>query len=249
MNTENNQKVFGIILTYNCAAFLEHTYNIIPKDIFDSIIVIDDGSEDDILEVSKRIGVPLYAHPHGGYGSNLKFGLQKAVELGADYIIEIHGDGQFASSIPEAIEKMQQGCDLVLGNRFYDMRQPLRDKMSLIRYLGNFSLSTLGRTVMGIKTLDLFTGFRTYSARLVEAVRYANDHSSNDYFYSFEIIALARFANLKICQVPARSFYNQEHTSISLWKGFLEIGQTPYILLLYILARLGIRLGIFARRK
>lgn len=245
MSPGSNKKVFGMILTYNCAAFLEHTYRVVPKNLFDTVIVIDDGSTDDVLNVAGRLGIPAYSHPHGGYGSNLKFGLKKAVELGAQFIVEIHGDGQFASSIPAALERMGEGCDLVLGNRFYDMQRPLQDGMSLIRYCGNFTLSALGRMVLGITPLDLFTGFRAYSRRLVEVVDFT--HTSNDYFFSFEVIALARYAHLNICQVPARCYYNQAHTSISLWKGFLEIAQTPYTLLLYLLARAGIRLGIFRR--
>lgn len=243
MSLQSSKKVFGMILTYNCAPFLEHTYRALPHNLFDTIIVIDDGSTDDVLNVARRLGIMAYTHPHGGYGSNVKFGLKKAAELGADFIIEIHGDGQFVSSIPEALERMYDGYDLVLGNRFYVMLQPLRDGMSFIRYVGNLTLSALGRMVLRINTLDLFTGFRAYSRRLVQLSDFGR--TSDDYFFSFEIIALARFANLKIGQVPARCYYNQAHTSINLWKGFLEIGQTPYVLLLYLLARMGLRLGIF----
>ena len=118
--------------------------------------------------------------------------------------------------------------------------------MSLIRYLGNSILSGLGGIVLGIRPQDLFTGFRVYSRRLAQCSDF--EVTSDDYFFSFEIIAMARFANLKIAHVPARSYYNQAHTSISLWKGFLEIAQTPYTLMLYLLAKIGIRLGIFRSR-
>ena len=247
MSKEGGKGIFGMILTYNCGAFLEHTHHILPKELFDAVVVIDDGSTDDTADVAKILGVSFYSHPHGGYGSNVKFGLRQCRELGAQVIVEIHGDGQFTSSIPAALEAMRQGCDLVLGNRFYDLRQPRRDGMSWIRYLGNSALSGLGGIVLGIRPQDLFTGFRVYSGRLVAALDFAR--SSDDYFFSFEIIALARYAGLRICHVPARSFYNQAHTSISLRKGCLEIVQTPYILLLYLLARLGIRLGIFSSRR
>lgn len=239
----SNGGIFGMIMTYNCAAFLEHTYTILPKELFDSIIIVDDGSSDDIEAVAKRLGIPFYPHEHGGYGTNLKFGLKKCAELGANVIVEIHGDGQFTSSIPDALARMSEGCDLVLGNRFYDLRQPRKDGMSWIRYIGNSLLSGLGGIVLGIRPQDLFTGFRVYSRRLAECSDFAV--SSEDYFFSFEIIAIARFANLRIAHVPARSYYNQAHTSISLWKGFLEIAQTPYTLMLYLLAQMGIRLGIF----
>ncbi len=236
-----------MIMTYNCADFLEKTLRLLPRELFDTIIIADDASTDNTLEVAKSLGIAAFTHPHGGYGGNLKFGLQKAVAMGADAVIEIHGDGQFVSSIPEAIQKLEQKYDLVLGNRFYKLLQPLKDRMSLVRYFGNLTLSLLGRIVLCIRPTDLFTGFRAYSKRLVESVDFSR--GSDDYFYSFEIIALARYAKLKICQVPARCFYNQAHTSISLWKGFLEIGQTPFTLLLYVLARVGIRVGIFAPRK
>jgi glycosyltransferase involved in cell wall biosynthesis len=239
----DSKGVFGMIMTYNCGVFLEHTYHILPKERFEQIYVVDDGSTDDTEEVAKRLGIPFYPHEHGGYGTNLKFGLKKGVELGAETIVEIHGDGQFTSSIPSAIEMMKEGYDLVLGNRFYKWRQPFEDGMSLIRYMGNSILSGLGGIVLGIKPQDLFTGFRVYSRRLAECSNF--EYSSEDYFFSFEIIAIARFARLKIGHVPARSFYNQAHTSISLWKGFLEIAQTPYTLMLYLLAQIGIRLGVF----
>lgn len=237
--------IFGMIMTYNCAAFLEHTYHILPKDMFDAIVVVDDGSEDDVEEVAKRLGIPFYRHEHGGYGTNLKFGLKKCAELGANVIVEIHGDGQFTSSIPTALEHMKQGSDLVLGNRFYDMRQPRIDGMSWIRYIGNSLLSLLGGIVLRIHPQDLFTGFRVYSRKLALAYDYKN--TSEDYFFSFEIIVMAKFANLKITHVPARSFYNQAHTSISLKKGLLEILQTPWALIQYLCACIGIRFGIFKR--
>lgn len=246
MSSADNHGIFAIILTYNCAHFLENTYKVIPKDIFERIIVMDDASSDDTMAVAERLGIEAYTHEHGGYGGNLKFALNKAVELGAEFIVEIHGDGQFASSIPTAIEMHRSGHDMVLGNRYYDMLQPLRDKMSLIRYFGNLTLSSLGKFVLGLDQVDLFTGFRAYSKQLVEKCDWTN--TCDDYFFSFEIIVLTRFANLKVGHVPARSFYDQDHTSISLWKGFLEIVQTPYTLLQYLLARMGIRVGIFSKK-
>lgn len=247
METPGSHGVFGMILTYNCAAFLEHTYSILDKSLFEQIVVIDDGSDDDIVEVAKRVGIPVYTHEHGGYGSNLKFGLKKCAELGAEIIVEIHGDGQFTSSIPAALEKMRAGADLVLGNRFYNLRQPRRDGMSWIRYIGNSLLSGLGGIVLRTRPQDLFTGFRVYSRKLALMGNFEN--TSDDYFFSFEIIVLTRYAGLSIAHVPARSFYNQAHTSISLRKGLLEIVQTPFSLLLYLLACIGIRIGMFKTQK
>jgi glycosyltransferase involved in cell wall biosynthesis len=241
---KSKKKVFGVILTYNCASFLPDVYQRIPKEYFDDIIVADDASSDNTMQVAKSLGLKAFTHPHGGYGGNLKFALRKAVELGAESMIELHGDGQYDFfSVQYAIPKLEQGADLILGNRFYKFFQPWKDNMSLIRILGNLTLSAIGRFGLWITPPDLFTGFRAYSKRFVETVDFAN--GTDDYFFSFEIIALAKYAGLNIDWVPARCYYDKEHTSMNLWKGMLEIYQTPHAVIHYWLALLGDKHGIF----
>lgn len=248
MPPTHKKKIFGVILTYNCASFLPEVYARIPKESFDGIILADDASSDRTMEVAQELGINAFTHPHTGYGGNLKFALRKAVELGADCMIEIHGDGQYdLFSVEPTIPKLEAGADFILGNRFYKFFQPWRDNMSLIRFLGNITLSTVGRWGLWIKPFDLFPGFRAYSKRFVETIDFAN--GSDDYFFSFEIIALAKYAGLTIDSVPTRCYYGQEHTSMNLWKGLLEIYQTPHAVVQYWLALLGWKRGIFRNQK
>lgn len=240
--------MFGVILTHNCASFLPEVYARIPKEHFDRIILADDASSDDTMKVARELGIEAYTHPHGGYGGNLKFALRKAVELGADCMIEIHGDGQYDFfSVAYAVPKLQGGTDLILGNRFYELLQPWRNDMSIIRILGNYSLSLVGRIGLWITPPDLFTGFRAYSKRFVETIDF--DNGSDDYFFSFEIIALSKYARLNIDWVPARCSYAGDHTSMSLWKGVLEIYQTPHAVVQFWLALLGWKRGVFTHQK
>ncbi|MBI4060276.1 MAG: glycosyltransferase family 2 protein [Elusimicrobia bacterium] len=237
-------KVVGVIMTYNCAKFVERTYRSIPKECFDEIILADDESTDGTVEIARKLGLRVFTHPHMGYGGNLFIGLQEAIKLGADSMVELHGDGQYdLSRSPFAIDELRRGCDLVLGDRFHDMLQPLRDGMDLARYLGNIFLSTLGRVGLGIDTRDLFPGFRAYSKRFVETLDIA--HTSQNYFFSFEVIAQAKYCGLRIGRVPVRCDYKQEHSSMQLYKGFPAILHTCYIVILYRLARLGVKRGIF----
>lgn len=246
MPNADGKKVFGVILAYNCASLLKEAYPNFPLRLFDTVIIADDGSSDDTYAAAKDLAGELaFTHPHRGYGGNLKFALKKAVELGADYMVELHGDGQFdAAAAPSAIQKLREGCDFVLGNRFTDMLQPLRDGMGPIRYCGNLSLSTLGRLVLRIEPHDLFTGLRAYSKHLVKSVDL--NAGTDDYFFSFQIIAQARYVGLSFCEVPTRCYYAKGHTSMALWKGVLEIFQTSWTLFLYLLAQIGIKRGIFS---
>jgi glycosyltransferase involved in cell wall biosynthesis len=239
------QRIIGVIMTYNCAGLVARAFRNIPRECFDEIICVDDGSTDDTVAVASRLGISVFTHPHTGYGGNLFFGFRKALEMGATHIIELHGDGQYDfAAVPETLERLAGGCDLILGNRYHKMLQPLRDGMDLARYLGNIFLSTIGRAGLGIPTRDLFPGFRAYSRRFVETI--AIENTSTNYFFSFEIIAQARYCGLRICQVPVRCDYKGEHSSMKLSKGFPAILHTCGTVILYRLARLNIKRGIFA---
>src|SRR3989344_4142448 len=111
---DKKEKIVGVIMTYNCAGMIENTYNNLAKakDIFDEIIVADDESRDNTIEITQRLGIKTFTHPHTGYGGNLLFGLRKALEMGGSYMIEIHGDGQYdLKAVPSALEKLRTGCD------------------------------------------------------------------------------------------------------------------------------------------
>lgn len=245
--TYEKPKVVGILLTYNCASLVEETYNRLNKELFHQIIVVDDGSEDNIEEVSKKLELPFFTHPHGGYGANIKFGLKKMVELGGDYAVEIHGDGQFNPEyIPSAVVKITQGYDLVFGSRFTKLLQPLYDHMPLPRWLANIGLSFIERIILQVPLSELHAGLRLYSKKLVQTL--PSDGTSNDYLYSFEVIAQAKFFDLKISEVPSRANYGKNHTSINYWKATVYSFQTFWVLWLYILARLGWKTKLFINR-
>lgn len=242
-------KIIGMVPAYNCAKLLPRAYAQIPKEYLDDIIVVDDGSKDDTFDVAQKLAGPkAFTHPHFGYGGNIKYAIQIALELGADYCIEIHGDGQYdPSNIPDAIAKIySERPDFLLGSRFTDMLAPLRDKMPLPRYFANIGMSFIDRLVLCLPLTEFHQGFRVYSRRLIETV--GLEHTSDDHLFSFQIIAKAAFAGLRVGEIPVRCNYADEHTSINLRRSVVYATLTFGVLLQYLCAKLGFRSKLFRRR-
>lgn len=241
---QGKKQVIGIILTYNCAKLVERTYRKIPKKEFDKIIIVDDGSIDEIVEVAKKMKIKLFTHPHSGYGGNIKFGLKTAMSLGADFMVEIHGDNQYDSSIiPQALSKMRGGYHLILGSRFTNFGQALKDGMPVERFLTNLGFSFIDRLLFRIPLTEFYNGFRVYSRKLIKTIGLEN--TSDNYFYSFQIIIQAKFHNLKIGEVPVRCSYLDQHTSENFWKAALHSIETFQVFGEYLSAKLGRKTLLF----
>ncbi|MGE4231831.1 MAG: NAD-dependent epimerase/dehydratase family protein [Bacteriovoracia bacterium] len=236
------KKVIAMILAYNVGKMLPRALQRIPRNLVDDIIVMDDGSSDNTSEVAKQLGLKVFRHePNRGYGGNVKAGLQKAFELGADYVVEIHGDGaQFDPvAIRDAIPLMAQDVDLILGSRFQKPMTALKNGMPLIRFFANIYLSFFDRLVLGLPLTEFHTGFRIYSRHLFETVPY--EQNSNDYLFSFQIIAQAAFYGKKVGEVPVEADYKSEHTSHSVRGATKYAFQTFGQLFSFLLAKWGMK--------
>ena len=237
-------KIIGLILTYNCENLVQKSIDKIPKNTLDEIICSDDESSDNTKTILEKNNIPFFSHSHSGYGGNLFQGLKIAFEKGATHVIEIHGDGQYDFSyIKDMKIKFIEGADLVLGNRFFNLKQPIRDGMPIHIYLGNIFLTILGRIGLGINNNDLFQGFRGYSKNLFEKIDITN--FNKDYRFSYEVIAQSFFLNLKISSVPTRCDYKGEHTTMPLKRAIPCILHAIKIGIHYRLAKFGKKFSIF----
>lgn len=240
--SEKKEKIVAMILAYNCGKMLPRAYERIPKHLVDDIIVMDDGSKDNTSEVAKSLGLKVFRNPKNlGYGGNVKAGLKKAMEMGADYIVEIHGDGaQFNPvSIEFALPHIWSGADFILGSRFLERGKARENGMPLIRFVANRFLSFFDRIVLKLPLTEFHTGFRIYSRKMLETVPF--ESNSNDYLFSFQIIAQAAYYRMKVEEVPVEADYRSEHTSNSLRGASIYAIQTFFQLGNFVLARLKIR--------
>lgn len=249
ITTSFKPKVIGVILAYKHARFLEDLYHKLPMDVLDEVIVTNDDSGDDIDAVANRLGIKCFTHPRRGYGGNLKYGMNKALEMGAGYIVDIHGDGQYGvEAIGPAIAKMNEGYDFVMGSRFLDPWQPLRDdKMPLLRYVLNILFSFVQRVVFRLPLTEFHNGFRVYSRKLLETVNL--DATANDFLFGGEIIAQAAFHKMKIAEVQVYCRYDLDHTSISYKRAMLYALGMCGVMGKFIWARLGFKVPLFEKAK
>jgi hypothetical protein len=176
--------------------------------------------------------------------------MEKAVQMGADYIVEIHGDGaQFNPiSINYAMPFMKEGkAQLILGSRFAVPGKALENGMPLIRFVANRFLSFFDKLILQLPLTEFHTGFRIYGRKLLERVPYKANQ--NDYLFSFQIIAQAAYYKIHVQEVPVEADYKAEHTSHSIkgasWyaiRSFVVLGQ-------FVLARAGIAYNKVFKRK
>jgi glycosyltransferase involved in cell wall biosynthesis len=239
-------KIIAVLPAYNASKTLVPLLEHLPKNIFAEIVIVDDSSGDNTYELAKKQpGVKVFKTARNlGYGGSIKLCFEKALELGADLIVEIHPDGEYSpDSIPEAIGKIENGADLVLGNRFTKETNPLKSGMFWWKFPLIRSLNFIHNLILGRSIPDLHEGFRVYHANLLKKSPFKNN--SNDYSFTFEIIMQAIFHNLKIVSVPVKTHYAGEKRGASLKNCLIYSIETFIILAIYFFAKRGVRTSLF----
>ena len=173
---------------YNAARTLERTYADVPQDLIDHVILVDDVSKDETVDIARRLGLEVIVHRQNlGYGGNQKTCYDRALEFGADVVVMLHPDYQYdATRIPALVAPILAGkADLVLGSRF--LGDPIAGGMPKWKYVSNRFLTGVENLAFGLHLSEYHTGLRAYSRRLLEAIPY--QLNSNDFVFDQELIA------------------------------------------------------------
>lgn len=209
------RRVVVVMPARNAARTLEDTFSGIPRDVVDEVILVDDASTDETLKLARALPLHLIWHPHNvGYGGNQKTCYLEALQRGADVVVMLHPDGQYEPTlIPRMIEPIIRGeADLVLGSRLVDPGAALASGMPPYKYLANRALTRIENRVLGTRASELHTGYRAYSKRLLMGVPFLRN--AIDFSFDSEILMQAAHFGFKIAEVPARTVYNEEVSSI-----------------------------------
>ena len=213
-------KVVVVMPAMNAARTLEETYGAIPKDWVDEVILVDDHSTDDTVELARKLPLHLVWHPHNaGYGANQKTCYLEALQRDADVVVMLHPDGQYeAELIPSMVEPILAGrADLVLGSRLAVPGMALANGMPRWKYLVNRGLTAIENRVMGTRLSEAHTGYRAYSRRLLLTVPFLRNAA--DFSFDSEMLMQAAHFGLRIEEVPASGRYFEEASSVGMRAG------------------------------
>jgi glycosyltransferase involved in cell wall biosynthesis len=223
-------KVTVVMPAYNAELTLEKTYNDIPKDLVDEIILVDDCSQDRTSEVAQGLGIRTIRHEiNTGYGGNQKTCYTEALKRGADIIIMIHADYQYdPTQIPAVLYLLlKDDVDVAYGSRMMDYDGAIKGRMPLYKRLGNIFLTGFTNLMLGSSFTDAATGFIAHKRHVLETIPFM----LNDDGYTFDEQAIAQSAyfNFRMKEFPILTRYDDESSSISFRKciyygfGFMKI--------------------------
>ena len=218
---KRSKKVIVVMPAYNAEKTLEKTLNDIPRDWVDDIILTDDASQDNTVELAKKLGLRVFVHDRNkGYGGNQKTCYREALNIGADIMIMIHPDHQYDPTvIPQLLEPLlNEECDAVFGSRMLGGR-PLEGGMPKWKYLANIFLTAAENAVFYMYLTEYHSGLRAYSRRYLETVKF--EMNSDDFVFDSEIIAQGVIHNMRIKEIPIETRYFPEASRIGLWRSII----------------------------
>lgn len=210
------KKVIVVLPAYNAALTLEKTYAEIPFDIVDEVILCDDASKDNTVDLAHRLGLDhvIIHETNKGYGGNQKSLYNKALELQADIVIMLHPDYQYTPLlIPSMVNIIgDELYPVVLGSRILG-KGALRGGMPLYKYIANRFLTLVQNILVNYKLSEYHTGYRAFSREVLEGINFnAND---DDFIFDNEMLSQIIYAGYDIGEVTCPTKYFEEASSIN----------------------------------
>lgn len=212
----NGMKVVVVMPAYNARKTLEMTFNDLPHNIVDRVLLTDDASTDSTVAAARDLGIHTIVHPRNrGYGGNQKTCYREALAAGADIVVMVHPDYQYSPRLVMAMAGMIASghYDLVLASRILGGRAR-QGGMPLYKYIANRWLTLIQNLLCHAKLSEYHTGFRAYSRKLLESIPF--ERNSEDFVFDNQIIAQALYFDFSIGEISCPTRYFPEASSINL---------------------------------
>ena len=212
----DQKKIIVVLPAYNASSTLLATYNDIPFDIIDEVILVDDNSTDNTVEVAKQLGIKhIIKHENNlGYGGNQKSCYNKALELNADIIIMLHPDYQYTPKLLHSMSYLiaNEVYPVVIGSRILG-KGALKGGMPTYKYIANRFLTLSQNLLMNQKLSEYHTGYRAYSRKVLEQINF--NSNSDDFVFDNQFLAQIFYNGFEIAEITCPTKYFDDASSIN----------------------------------
>ena len=231
------EKIVVVLPAYNAEKTLKETIQSIPSSLSASLLLVDDGSTDQTVDLAKELGIPVFTHSENkGYGANQKTCYTQALKMGATIVVMVHPDHQYDERmIPALIAPIQLGvCDVMFGNRIRQRQNALQGGMPLYKYVLNRISTLLENFILGQNLGEVHSGMRAYRREVLEKIPWQSN--SNGFLFDQQFLIQCVWFHFRMGDVPVPVRYFKEASTIgllqSLWYGLGGF----WTLILYLLA-------------
>ena len=211
----NGKKVVVVLPAYHAAKTLQQTYDAIPKDIVDEILLVDDASKDETVKIARELGITTFQHKVNlGYGANQKTCYREALARGADIVIMVHPDYQYDPRLVPSMAHMigSDLCDAVMASRILG-GTALSGGMPIYKYIANRFLTATQNLLIGAKLSEYHTGYRAFSREVLEKLPLLNN--SDDFVFDNEMLTQTLAYGYRVGEVSCPTKYFPEASSIN----------------------------------
>jgi glycosyltransferase involved in cell wall biosynthesis len=209
------KKVVVVMPAYNAEKTLRRTWDELPHELVDDVVLVDDASSDATVRIARDLGIQTIVHRENmGYGANQKTCYRETLRLGADVVVMIHPDYQYSPRLVTAMASMivSGHYDVVLGSRILG-GSAIDGGMPLYKYVSNRFLTLVENLALGAKLSEYHTGFRAYSRRVLETLPL--EANSDDFVFDNEILVQAVHFGFRIGEISCPTRYFDDSSSIN----------------------------------
>jgi|SRR6185503_8662946 len=213
-----NIRVAVVMPAYNAAKTLRACYDAIPKELVDTIILVDDKSSDETVAIAKTLPMTVHVHEQNlGYGGNQKTCYRLARAAGADIVVMVHPDHQYDPSfVPQIVREIVDGqYDAVFGSRMMIRENARQGGMPGWKYYANIVLTYIGNIFLGTDLTEFHSGFRAYRTNIFDTIDI--NKNSDNFVFDTEIIIQLTNAQYTIKEIPISTRYFPEASQIGFW--------------------------------
>ncbi len=211
----NGKKIVVVMPSYNAAKTLARTVDEIPRDIVDDILLVDDASSDETVNLGNELGLTVFVHEKNfGYGRNQKTCYREALRRGADIVVMVHPDYQYSPNliVPMAGMIAYGEYDCIVGSRILG-KGALSGGMPLYKYVSNRFLTLFQNILLSAKLSEYHTGFRAFSREVLDALPL--NENSDDFVFDNQMLAQVIHFGFRLGEISTPTRYFAEASSIN----------------------------------